>query len=681
MFIRRVGLALSLSFALFAPFVSGAEPARSGWTPELILKIKVVSEPAMSPDGSLVAYVVAAPEMEGEKSEWVSQIHLAKADGSGRKQLTRGEKSSTAPAFSPDGRYLAFLSARGTGKEAKANLYRIPLDGGEAERLTDEKGGISAFQWSANGSQIAFLMPDPKTEAEEQSDKERRDAQVVDENYKRTRLYVLPVEADEKGKRPVRKLTEGDLHIGGSFSGRHFDWSPDGNSIVFAHQPTPRVDDWQKSDISLVDVATGKATLLVATTAAEGSPVFSPSGEQIAYTVSDDPPTWAFTSRVHLMTASGKPVRALAESFDQKPAIVGWAAGGNRLLISETHGTVSRLSALPADGSPRIDLSSLALMVTSPAQSRTGTHVAHVSEAPDRPPEVFVSALANFEPRQISQVQKMPALPTLPASVPPFGKTEVISWKSSDGKNIEGLLTYPVGYEKGKVPLLVIVHGGPTGVFTQTCIASRGPYPIAAFASRGYAVLRCNVRGSSGYGREFRYANYRDWGGGDYRDIMAGVDSLIERGVADPEKLGVMGWSYGGYMTSWIVTQTKRFKAASVGAGVTNLMSFTGTADIAGFIPDYMGGEYWNEFDRWRTHSAMFNVKGVSTPTLIQHGDKDLRVPISQGYEFYNALKRQNVPVTMVVYPRQPHSVGEPKLQFDAMQRNLDWFERWVPVR
>jgi dipeptidyl aminopeptidase/acylaminoacyl peptidase len=159
---------------------------------------------------------------------------------------------------------------------------------------------------------------------------------------------------------------------------------------------------------------------------------------------------------------------------------------------------------------------------------------------------------------------------------------------------------------------------------------------------------------------------------------MSGVDAMIQRGIADAERLGVMGWSYGGFMTSWIITQTKRFRAASVGAGVTNLMSFTGTADIPGFIPDYFGGEFWDAFDRWRAHSAMFNVKGVSTPTLIQHGEQDLRVPISQGYELYNALKRQGVPTRMVVYPRQPHGIQEPKLQLDAMKRNLEWFQQWV---
>jgi len=310
-------------------------------------------------------------------------------------------------------------------------------------------------------------------------------------------------------------------------------------------------------------------------------------------------------------------------------------------------------------------------MVGGPTVNSSRTHVGFTSERPDKAPEPFVSSLGRFAAKQIAGIQELPDLS--------IGKTEVISWKSTDGQSVEGLLTYPVGYRQGtRVPLLVIVHGGPTGVFTQGFIASRGAYPIAAFASRGYAILRCNVRGSSGYGHDFRYANYNDWGGGDYQDIMSGVDQTIQQGIADPERLGIMGWSYGGYMTSWVITQTTRFKAASVGAGVTNLMSFSGTSDVPAFVPDYFGGEYWETFDRWRAHSAMFNVGGVTTPTLIQHGEQDLRVPVSQGYELYNAIKRQNVPVKMVVYPRQPHGIQEPKLQIDAMERNLEWFDRWI---
>jgi dipeptidyl aminopeptidase/acylaminoacyl peptidase len=259
------------------------------------------------------------------------------------------------------------------------------------------------------------------------------------------------------------------------------------------------------------------------------------------------------------------------------------------------------------------------------------------------------------------------------------GKTEVIKWKSKDGREIEGLLTYPNGYTAGtKVPLILNIHGGPAGVFQQSYIGGRGVYPIATFASKGYAILRPNPRGSSGYGTEFRRANIKDWGGMDYEDLMTGVDHVIAMGVADVNRLGVMGWSYGGYMTSTIITKTRRFKAASAGAPVTNLMSFNGTADIPSFVPDYFGGDQWNDPATYAKHSAMFNIKGVTTPTLVQHGEADIRVPIEQGYQLYMALKRQNVPTRMLILPRQPHGPNEPKMQIAAMQSNLDWFDKYL---
>jgi len=318
-----------------------------------------------------------------------------------------------------------------------------------------------------------------------------------------------------------------------------------------------------------------------------------------------------------------------------------------------------------------VDLSPDTLMVSAPALNGTGTHVGFVSEGPDRAPEPYVSPLAPFAPMRVAELQSLPAIP--------FGKTEPMRWRSFDGREIEGLVTYPTGYRPGvPVPLLTILHGGPPSSFTQTFTGGVGAYPIAAFASAGFAVLRPNVRGSSGYGREFRYANLRDWGGGDFRDAMAGIDALVQRGVADSDRLGVMGWSYGGYLTAFAITQTTRFRAASVGAGITNLVSYVGVADIPGFIGSYFGGEFWDAPKLWQDRSAVFRVKAVTTPTLIQHGENDLRVPISQGYELYTALKRRHVPVTMVVYPRQGHGVGEPRLQLDVMRRNLEWFERWV---
>jgi dipeptidyl aminopeptidase/acylaminoacyl peptidase len=298
-----------------------------------------------------------------------------------------------------------------------------------------------------------------------------------------------------------------------------------------------------------------------------------------------------------------------------------------------------------------------------------------VRQTADTPGDAYVASTSDFTPVQISRANA-------DLKMPPLGRTEVISWKSKDGKEIEGLLTYPVGYQTGqRVPLILNVHGGPAGVFQQTFIGGRGVYPLAAFAGRGYAILRANPRGSSGYGKDFRHANIKDWGFGDFQDLMTGVDKVIEMGVADPERLGVMGWSYGGFMTSWIVTQTKRFKAASAGAPVTNLMSFNGTADIPAFVPDYFGGQSWEIAELYQKHSPMFNVKGVTTPTMIQQGDADVRVPISQGYELYNALKQQGVPTRMLVLPRQPHGPTEPKMQLAAMKANLEWFEKYIGAK
>ena len=280
--------------------------------------------------------------------------------------------------------------------------------------------------------------------------------------------------------------------------------------------------------------------------------------------------------------------------------------------------------------------------------------------------------VSGTKPIQVSRANS--DLPKLP-----LGRTDVIRWKSKDGLDVEGLLTYPLGYEKGrKYPLILTIHGGPAGVFSESFIGRSGIYPLATFASRGYAVLRPNPRGSGGYGVKFRFANVGDWGGRDFEDGQAGVDHVIAMGVADPERMAVMGWSYGGFMTSWTITQTQRFKAAVVGAAVTNLWSFTGTADIPGFLPDYFGGEPWDKLEAFQKHSPMTFVKNVKTPTLILHGEADVRVPISQGYEYYNALKRLGVVAKMVVYPRAPHGPREPKFLLDIMHRHLDWIDKYV---
>jgi dipeptidyl aminopeptidase/acylaminoacyl peptidase len=664
---RRL-LALTL-IVLVASRIPAQEQNRiAAWTPEAMMRVKDITSVQPSPDGKRVAYAVREAIMEGDKSEYLTHIHVAKADGSDCFQLTHGDKSCSDPQWSPDGEMIAFVSNR----SGKNNIWLIRMRGGEAWRLTDVPTGVGVFRWAPDGKQVAFTAMDPRTPADEKASHEKDDARVVDEHFQMHRLYVIPVGSGAKSA--ARKLTTGAYSVGSNMrtDSAPFDWSPDGKTIAFTHTPTPKADDWRRADISLIDVASGKVKPLAVTGAAEMSPYYSPDGRWIAYLKSDDPPTWGFNFTVHVISSSGGAPRELAETFDRRPTLIGWHADGKQLIYTEAKGTQTVLRVLPLDGKPEF-LWTIHGVLSNVHLNATRTVLGFGYQLPDRPIEAFILRLSDNSHEGVSTANRH-AYP-----IKEVEGTELRRWKSPDGLEIEGLLTLPVNYEQGKrYPLLLVIHGGPMNAFSGTCIAAPSVYPIAAFAERGYAVLRANPRGSSGYGKRFRYANYKDWGGGDFKDLMAGVDAIIKEGIADPERLGVMGWSYGGFMTSWILTQTKRFKAASVGAGVTDLMSFHGTTDIPSFLPDYFGAEPWDDNEIYRKHSALFNVKGVTTPTLIQHGEKDERVPISQGYELHNALKRQGCTVKMIVYPRTPHALQEPKLLLDVMRRNVEWFDKYL---
>ena len=655
---KRV-ITLGLSLVLLS---SIAVAQSTVWDPDLQIKLKAVGTPRVSPDGKRVVYTVSEAVMSADKSEYVTQLWLGTIATRQSIQLTFGDKSSSNPKWSPDGNWIAFTSNR---KDSKNNIYLLSANGGEAEPLTDVKTSVANFDWSPDGRSIAFLMADAKSEEEEKNDKARNDYRWVDENIKMTRLYVLPIQKDSNGKREPRKLTTANYNVEG------FDWSTDSSRIAFTFTKSPVANEWTTADVSIVDVASGNISVLAnSTAAAETSPVFSPDGKSIALLIAE--PRWAQAALIQVVSTSGGQPKTLVASFDSQPGMIGWSADSQRIFFSESKGTLTQVYAYDVAGNRIEEVKTSQAVYTGLDLNRSHTMFGFIRQTADTPGDVYVASVADFAPVQISRVNA-------DAKIPAIGRTEVVRWKSKDGRDVEGLLTYPVGYKTGeRVALILNVHGGPAGVFSQSFIGGRGVYPIATFASRGYAILRANPRGSSGYGTEFRRANSKDWGGGDYQDLMTGVDKVIEMGVADPDRLGVMGWSYGGFMTSWIVTQTKRFKVASAGAPVTNLMSFNGTADIPGFIPDYFGGQSWDVMDLYQKHSPMFNVKGVSTPTMIQQGDADIRVPISQGYEFYNALKAQGVPTRMLVLPRQPHGPTEPKMQLIAMKTNLEWFEKYL---
>ncbi|HLK67486.1 MAG TPA: S9 family peptidase [Bryobacteraceae bacterium] len=633
------------------------------WTPEFSLQFKTVGNVIPSPDGSRVAWTQTESVMDPEHSEMLTHIFLSNADGSHRMQLTRGDKSCSAPSFSADGKFVYFQSPR----SGKMNVYRIAVAGGEAEMLTDFKGNLGNYKLSPDSKTVAFTGYEAPPD-EEKNKKEKRDWRVVDANPANMALYLIPAEASQDGKRVQRKLTDGKRHVDS------FVWSPDSRAIAFAHQPTPGADDWTRSDLSEVDVASGTVKPIAATNAAEHDPIYSPDGKYLAFAKSSEPPRWATEDRIVLVNRAGGDSRTLPASYDEQPQLLGFTGDSSRLIFVEARHTRAAIYAMPVDGPPQTIFESAKGTINSAGArlNASGTYLGMPMESTEEAPEAYVMKLAGGSPVRLSRANT--DLPKLP-----LGKTEPIKWKSKDGLEVEGLLTYPSDYQPGKrYPLILNIHGGPTGVFSETFTGRSGLYPIAVFAARGYAVLRPNPRGSSGYGRTFRFANYNDWGGKDFEDDQAGVDHVISMGVADPERLAVMGWSYGGFMTSWTITQTHRFKAAVIGAGVTDLWSFTGTADIPGFLPDYFGGEPWTQFESFQKHSPITYVKNVTTPTLVLHGEADVRVPTSQGYEYYHALKRQGVTAKMVVYPRQPHGPQEPKFILDIMQRHLDWVDKYV---
>jgi len=619
-----------------------------------------------SPDGKKILYTVREAVMTGERSDYINRIYVCNADGSDSIQLTKGDKNSSNPKWSPDGQRVAFTSDR----DEKNNLYILSILGGESEKITDVKTSVGEFDWSPDGKAIAFIMADSATSQEEKNKKEKNDWHFMNEQVKQNRLYILWLNnKDSSGKRVQAMLTKEDRNI------NHFSWSPDSKWIAYDFGKTPMVgDNINFSDIAILNVNTGESKVILNTGAAEVNPKFSSDGKLIAYECGEDPVVWGGKSFIKIIPVDGGTPLTLAPTPDLQPTLLGWDNDNKYVFITEPKKTLNAIYRLSADGKEILEWTKSATdLINIPYLNSTNTYFGFSLQNTSTPGEAFVSSAASFSPWKITNVNADIAGRPVP-------KTEIVKWKSADGREIEGLLTYPLNYAEGKkYPLILNIHGGPAGVFAQSFIATnQGTYPIAAFAEAGYLVLRCNPRGSSGYGVEFRLANQRDWGGEDYKDLMAGVDHVIRMGIADSAMLGVCGWSYGGFMSSWIVGHTDRFKAASIGAPVVDLISQDYTDDIPGFLTSYMRNEPWNDHDVYESHSPLRFAENVKTPVLLQHGEADIRVPFSQGLMFYNALKRRNIPVRLLALPRQPHGPTEPKMILEVMKTNLEWFQQYL---
>ena len=663
--LMRVVLAVSMASPVFA-----ARPV----TLDDVLKYRNVTEVEISPDGKRAAFVVS--EADFDENLLRTNVYLVDAAGKSTIRLTSGARRDDTPRWSPDGNWIAFVSER-EGKPKKKSedekprkqIWIISPAGGEARQLTSGNFNIDALAWSPDGARIAFVATDGPSENEQKRKKDKDDALVVDSDIKRGRLHLVAV-ADGKTE---ELYAPPDRHV------TALSFSPRGDEIAFADQPTPKVPDEFNSVVRVIDVGTRRVRQLSGGETTDTDPSWSPDGKSIAFEATSRT-DWAANSWIYVAPAAGGPARNLTQANDEEVVQFEWADDSTGLYFVARRRADQFVFRVGLDGK------------LTPVDSRPGVAreiavaagtMALVHETPTEPADVWFAALRPTSTRRILGLGPAPRKVTdLNGYVAELalGKTEVVAWKNkTDSMDMEGLLVSPADATPGTPrPLLLVIHGGPAGLFQNSFQLRRGAYPVQAFASQGYLVFEPNPRGSGGYGDVFRKANVKDWGFGDYRDIQDGVDALIARGVADKDRMGVMGWSYGGYMTSWTITQTTRFKAASVGAGVTNLFSMYGTTDIPPFQESYFGVPPWQDRELYARHSAMSFVDKVATPTLIQHGMEDRRVPISQGEELYTALRARGVATEMVKYPRTTHGFQEPRLIRDAMMRNLEWFDRYV---
>lgn len=609
----------------------------------------------ISPDGSWVLF--SKSELDwGENERKTTWWRVP--TGGGEPYRFIGEEGGSGFQFSPDGSMLSFTRS----VDEKSQLFLMRTDGGEAQKLSKHKTSVGSYRWSQDGSKIFFVAAEPRSEEEEKARKDGDDAIFVDEGPSGQRagtwnnFWVIDVASKEE-----KRITEVDHRIGS------FAVSPGADRIAFTSRSENRRNQQNHSEIRLLDVESGEIRQLTENRAPESRLVWAPDGQSLAYTARTDGEWELMLDKIWIMDPESGDKRMVSGAFDGNISTFVWTPDASAILFSGLQGTNNNLFRLDVGSGDVVKVTSALGSLSPSSFSRDRTRMAYVFQDFDTPSDVWIGPTDGS-----SGVRLTDANPWIEEKIV-LGKGELIQWTSKDGTAIEGILMLPSGDPDEALPLLLHIHGGPAGVFRNAFSTQNH-----VWAGLGYAQLFPNVRGSSGYDDELLSGNARDIGGGDYEDLMTGVDEVVARGIADPDQLGLRGWSYGGILGGWTVTQTDRFKGASIGAMVSDWTSEYGP----GFNHDvrlwYIGGTPWENPGEWRERSALTHVANVTTPTLILHGMNDRTDTEPQSMMFFQALKDQGKIARYIRFPREPHGFREPRHQRTRDVEEIRWIQKYV---
>jgi dipeptidyl aminopeptidase/acylaminoacyl peptidase len=659
--IRRLQIFILVLSACSVPALS---QTKRGMMPEDVVALHRASDAQISPDSRRVAFVVTVWDREADRFN--SDLWLVDENRQ-VVRLTSHPKRDDHPRWSPNAQRIAFLSDRNESTQVWAISPMGPL-GGEPEPLVAHKAAIQSFEWSPDGRFIAFLAEEPREKPK------TKPPIVADEDHRYAHLWVFDLATKQ-----IKQLTKGPRHI------TAFNWNQSGSQIVFAARNSPPLIDNHTTEVYVapagLQAAPYDAALWKQITkgnGAESMPRFSPNGQWISYLAHADGDVNAGPDRIHLVSAADGATRVLAKEFDGYINNYRWVFDSQRVIFTAGLGVNTQIYTMNIAGIAGAQMPQ-ALTRSDGVNSGfsitpDGMNIAFVHENPRLAGEIALLAARIMVPIFLTQLN-----PQIEQFA--LGQVDAVKWKSNDGTEIEGLLVYPVGYQTGKrYPLLTYIHGGPEGAYSKGFNASWSAFP-QIYAANGYAVFMPNFRGSSNYGAKFAQANAKLVGKIDYEDITNGIDDLIKRGIADENRLAIAGWSYGGYMSGWIIGHTNRFKCAAYGAGLSNAVSYWGTADIIHQRERLHGGTPWDARKLYDEQSPLNHLTNAKTPTLIFHGEKDERVPLGQSQETYRTLKRLDVTTQLVVYPDQGHGILVPSYQIDKMKREFAWVEKHVMGR